>query len=363
MNAIEFAESLKEDIIQSLDEDFFSIKLSQISELAEAIEHILIEKVKNILKKYSKELFGILCEEDKCFLVSENKDVLFTINVAESLKDPGLLHIVIAPNILGEKIKLSEYTILIKGFGRIKMIILSYPDVIDIKLDIIHLILREIYESVYNWFKIKISCLVSSERVALTEELYNFTKKIITSEKLRKHLWYATVTKGYGFRLIEQDVALDLFDQISPNAEYFWQSTNRLVAEMLSTRLPKEKILMQKAIESNKILDVSIKDAPYSKEGDIYAAAMFAFYGGDSFTIHPIVTDKDTSVLALYPTDKRNELEPIINLHKKKLVEISQRSTKLINKAIDLFDKGRRSFTVGKLGEFCGGFLSGFIGT
>ena len=135
-------------------------------------------------------------------------------------------------------------------------------------------------------------------------------------------------------------------------------STNRLVAEMVSTRLPKEKLLMQKAIEANQIMDVDIKQAKYSKEGSIYSAAMSSFYGCDSFTIHPILIDSKANVVALYPSDMRSELEYVLSMHANELIKICNNSTSRIYQVQKLFE-GKKT-NVGKWGEFIGGFVKAF---
>jgi hypothetical protein len=152
---------------------------------------------------------------------------------------------------------------------------------------------------------------------------------------------------------------MNLFKEIEPNAETFNYSTNRLAAEMLSTKLPQEKLLMPIAIAENKIMDVNISEARYSKEGNIYSGAMSAFYGCDSFTIHPVSKKKQTSVVALYPTDKRKYLEPLINAHIERIEEICSSSISKVYAALKLFEN--KASNVNQWGKFIGGIFRGFI--
>jgi hypothetical protein len=358
LNLFEFVEQEKSWLVQELNKLFSHFSLSESPILAESLERFLRDRILVLLTKHSYPLMGIKCTSDNCFFTAGSGKCLISIKIAEDIRNFGSLCIVIEPHI-GANANTKEFNIAIGGYGKIKNISIIYPVPIKIKLDAINSLLKNIFETGYHWFQLKMEELSSSEKVALTQKLYNYIKNIITSDELRKHLWFATVTKGYGFRLIERDVSMALFPSIEPNASRYGHSTNRLVAEMLSTKLPGEYLLMPKAIAQNKIMDVNICDAKYSKDGHIYAGTMKAFYRNDSFTIHPVSIQRDTGIVALYPTDKRIFFEPVLQQHISKIQEICLESTSKVHSALELFKS--KSSGSSEWAKHLGAFFRGFI--
>lgn len=353
-------EKTKEDLILDLDALFGHFNLNETADLSESLEVFLVRYIEDILKEKSKDFLGLNSNIKNSYLTSENEGLLFSINIAKDIYENKIMNILVNVHLVGNKPNLKKLYINIDGYGSVQEIIFLYPEILNIDLIAINSLLKNIYEVGYNWYQIKIEELINLEKISLTKELYDYIKKIIPSKNLRKHLWFATVTEEYGFRLIEQDVAIDLFERINSHATYFDHSTNRLVAEMLSTRMPKDKILMQKAIEVDQVIDVDIKQAKYSKEGSIYSAAMAAFYGCESFTIQPIlVTTDSANIVALYPSDKRNDFEFLINEHNDRLITICKNTTSKIYQAQKLFEVKKTN--AGKWGEFFGGFVKAFM--
>lgn len=358
MDQFALIETIKDDLIQELDTLFGNFNLNETATLAESIESFITIYLGNNLRFYSFDFLSLQSNENRDYLIFEN-NILTSLNINNDIEDNYLLNIVVTCHGIKEKLKLNEIFIAIDGYGSIKTVRFLYPEIIKIDILSTNSLIKNIFEVGYNWFQLKIEELVKYEQISLVTEVYGYIKKIIPSKTLRKHLWFASVTSEYGFRLIEENVAMDLFERINEHSEYFDHSTNRLVAEMLSTRMPKSKVLMQKAIEENKIMDVDIKQAKYTQEGNIYSAAMSSFYGCDSFTIHPILIDKKANIVALYPSNKKSEFEYILSKHIEKLQIICENSTSKIYQVQKLFDAKKSN--VGKWGEFAGGFTKAFL--
>jgi len=358
---MEFVETIEEEkdiLVKELDRLFSNFSLIETPDLAEILERYLHQHLVSIVRKHSEYLLG-LTNKDSSYLCYEDMHLLFSIKIAVDLMNPGKASLLVQPHALDEHHELKEFHIRVNGYGNIDELNFIYPSFLNVKLESLNALLKNSIEIGYNWFKIKIEDLVAKDKISLTKNLYGYIRKIIPSDELRQHLWFATVTDGYGFRLIDYNVAMNLFSEIDKCSRDFGFSTNRLVGEMLSTKLPKHKILMQKAIEENRIMDVNISEARYSQDGDIYAGAMTAFYGADSFTIHPILIDRKANILALYPTNKRNHFEQIISSQNQEIKKICENSTKNIKQALSLFNEKKSN--VGKWGEFLGGFTRTFL--
>ncbi len=350
-------EQEKKSLIDELNSLFPSIRIDDIVNISEMIERILEDFLGSLLRKYSYLLLSINCVEDACFLTKGDGELLFSINIGEDINQSGVLCVYVMQRFHSSKNTNNIY-VKINGYGKINTVYFSAPKSLSVRLDFINSMIKNIYECGYNWFLVKIEKLCASGQVFLVNNLYEYIKNIIPSADLRRHVWFATVTKGFGFRLIEREVAMGLFLEMDRNSIDYGYSVNRLACEMLSTRLPQDKLLMPFAIKANEVLDVDISDAKYTREGNIYSAVMKAFYGCESFTIHPVSVHDEAGVVALYPTDKRSLLEPIIEAHKKQLKEICEKSIGKIHSAIKLFDKSE--FSVSQWGRFLGGFARGY---
>jgi hypothetical protein len=198
-----------------------------------------------------------------------------------------------------------------------------------------------ICESGYAWIRERIEELVASEEVALGARLYRYARTIFPSRKINENLWFAVVSEQWGFRLIDGTVVDRAFDLMKPQALEYGHSTTKLVAELLQTRLPREKLLMQQALTLGQCIDVSLADAQYRQEGSIYASVLSALYGSDAFTIFPIRQEGQFSILALFPTGMSLVKERLIE-HKDEMCEIASTIGCEVKQAEKLFDRDRR---------------------
>jgi hypothetical protein len=355
-------EEEKDFLIEQINNEYKNVTISNLPRVSENLELFLKGYLDFLLKKYSLRLFNLKSSEQNIFLLMENQEQLYTLKIESDILKHNTLCILLNPiGIRIAKKDINRFPIKIKSYGLIKQVVLYYPKNLEIKLDSINSLIINILETGYAWFKNKIENLVNNENISLSTNLYDYLKSFIILENIRKNLWFASITNEFGFRLIERNVALNLFEIIDNNSTVYGDSTNRFVSEMLSAKLPSEKLLMQKAIDNNEIINANISDSGYHKEGNIYSAAMSALYGTDTFTIHPILIDNNANVLLLYPTEHREFLEPIIEIHKNKLSKISKDSISIIHKTLTMFDL-KNNVSTAKIGEFIGGFTNGFLG-
>ena len=96
---------------------------------------------------------------------------------------------------------------------------------------------------------------------------------------------------------------------------------------------------MNIAAQINQCMDGDMSQAKYKKEGSIYASTMAALYGSESFTIFPIQVSEPLSVFALFPTEHRNIIRPILSQHKVYLSKIIEISLPNIKQAEKIFDR------------------------
>jgi hypothetical protein len=216
-----------------------------------------------------------------------------------------------------------EFSIDIDSYGKYAELVVMYPPRVAFGLNyvLIRHWFKTIFESGYHWF-FQIAGKTANIRLAdLSRRLYEYSKKYIADE-LRSNLWFSAIADGYGFRLIDEQVAKESFKIFKSNNPSLNYSTNRFVSELLSTYLPENIMLMRKAINGGQCIDVDLAEALYKKQGSIYALTMTALYGCESFTVYPIHKGDRLSVGSVFDSKHKSLIQPILDAHKDNLAAI-----------------------------------------
>ena len=129
---------------------------------------------------------------------------------------------------------------------------------------------------------------------------------------------------------------------IFKNTDTYGSYTNRLVTELLSTRLPSEKMLMQIAIDNKATLVGELRKAVYTAEGSIYSTTLYSLYGGESFVMWPLYID-EFSIVALYPLDVKNEIEKLVKMNLITMRQIIKNEMSQLMLAYNLFSNKNSS--------------------
>lgn len=330
MNNILNIEVTKKSVIDELNNTYSKIDLNNVSSVSELIEENIKLFVTESIKTNSQSIFGFALNDDN--LICNSSGLPFRVENSIDLKSYNRIHYRLNP-LVEERIRFSSLIISIKGYGRFKEIVFSYPTKLKKSINFIflHELIKAIYDTSYKWFYNKVINLVNKDLDNLSTNLYGHLKKYIYHDEIRENLWFASVTKGFGFRLLDSDLADSSFKIIEENAYSLNHSTNKYVAELLKTYLPEDILLMRQALKSKKCIDVSLEDAKYKKEGSIYALTLGSLYGCDSFTVYPVYVSSKLNVLALFDTKNKKYIKPILDLHKTELQEISKKEVNKIH--------------------------------
>ncbi|MDA2933465.1 hypothetical protein MYX82_03890 [Acidobacteria bacterium AH-259-D05] len=349
MRSIAVIEAEKRKLLTSLDETFGTIGLRDLSVVAEVIEIFLQMNSKEVLSRHAWDICECVHHPNSAYLVHNNREY-YEVVIGGSITSKATL--LISLNSCSPHLprKNKQRTFSIKGFGKYKKVRFFFPQHLRVNVDLAVGLVRGLYETGYGWIRNQIELLAQRENIALVDDLYNYLRRIFPAKELRKNLWFASITEGYGFRLIERHVAAESFELIDRHAGLYGYSTSRLVSELLSTRLPSEGLLMQIALNLNQCIDGDLSLAKYKKEGSIYAGTMEALYGRESFTIFPVRTGEKLSVFALFPTEDRSSIEPILVEHTAELSEMVVNASPRIERALKIFDrKEEKKFDLSKL--------------
>lgn len=289
----------------------------------------------NLTQRNATSLFNAVSTNTVSDYIVDSNGDFYYVKFVEDILERGKIIIVI--NIISnEKIPMIEVNSDLNYTGKYNTISIVVPKKLYRTSIILVDFYKCIFETTYCWFKEQILLYVSDIKNCVARKLYDYLRSIIHSNNLLENFWFAIVGQGYGFRLLDYNLTLNSFELISRNTDTYGSYTNKLVTELLSTRLPSEKMLMQIAIDNKATLVGELRKAVYTAEGSIYSTTLYSLYGGESFVMWPIYID-EFSIVALYPIDAKEELEKLIKMNLFTLRQIIKNEMSQLMLAYNLF--------------------------
>jgi hypothetical protein len=337
-------ENEKKSLLTKLSLKYAEFSLESISSIAEEIDSYLKDFTLESLKRNSKAFFSLNISSDNVFFVDESSN-FYELNFSDDLNNHDLLLIILS--VRGSKreyaIENFDFTIS-ECYGQYLSFNLTFPKKVKIKRQDTKVLITTIFETGYTWFFDKTINLAKQEEDKLGYRLYEFAKTVIHSKPLLNNLWFASITKGFGFRLLSESVVKESFKLIQPNSKKFKKSTNTLVAELLNTKLPEKQLLMINAITVKTSVDANLKNASYNNTDSLYAATLKSLYGQNQFTVHPIFESDKFCIVALFDPKNKTELVPILTRHKEALDEICKKSIEGVHVLLTKLKIGNKGF-------------------
>jgi hypothetical protein len=189
----------------------------------------------------------------------------------------------------------------------------------------------------YAWMVDSIVRMIDNDEVRVAEGLYDLCRDIFPEQILREQIWFATVGPIYGFRFITPEVLRAALKMITSQTLELPVDPIDVLAELISTRLPRELLLMDKAARVDSSMDVDIADAGYSKGASRYPFVLKSLYGSSSLTMLPMLRAANFAVLALFPA-KNDIIRDRLTAHMEEFADRSIRLASRIVEAASLFE-------------------------
>lgn len=362
-NEVEFIERVRRHVIGELADTYGRLDLPELAIAAEGVEELVKTEVLRILVDESPILFSARPASAEHCIIAEN-GVEYHVRLAEDVRDFRTLLISVTAIPERPRPKLQKIAaVRCNESGRFKLVRVYVAASCPCKTDLLQRALAVILETAYSWFRGHAERLVTQHADLVARSLYGYLRTILPSDEARENVWFASVTADWGFRLLAPDVTRSAFGIVDQHAQKYGYSTNRLVAEILTTTLPRDQLLMQQAVREKRCIDANLGEAKYRKEGSIYASALAALYGGDSFTVYPVTTDEKLSVVLLFPTTIRPEFEPLLDNHRADLERLCDEAVSPIRRTLATLRQKKQAMRLGPFGELIGGFTKSWFGS
>jgi hypothetical protein len=308
-------EGSRRRLIDRLTKEFPALSLVKLRDACETLESEVIGFLVDTAFENATELFGMRKGADGIHLL-DDRGSYYQITAARSVREPSQNIVFLRPTSLDTTAQVPrEFLISIEGFGSCRSISFLYlqQDAYRLNFELIRGWFKGIFEAAYHWFFEVAGSVTNFQLAELANNLYSYSRRYIPKNTLGANLWFSVIVNGYGFRLAEPDVARNAFRIIDTNNRSQAHSTNRYVSELLGTFLDESLMLMRRAIDDGLCVDVDMGGTEYRKEGSIYALTLTALYGHESFSIYPVFKGNPLSVGAVFPTEVRRNIEPILD--------------------------------------------------
>lgn len=331
----DFMMMCKNDLIMHLNSKFEYIDtLNKISNMSEQLENEVEKFIEKMILMRTKRFFLNFSSNDQ-FMVDDNGN-RYNLQIIHFFEQKDVLQIRLCREV--DVCERGVYTrnVDISGNGIRKKVIFVLSKKLQLNNCELQDMVKMLYETAYNWFAIKIEEYVSKETVSVAHTVYNFIRSIFCNDEIYKVFWIAVVGKGYGFRLVNLEQVRELFSTFVHSANGY-HSTNDYVGNLISTRLPYDKLLMKEALDYNEKINGNITNAKYTKEGNVYSKTMSALYKGNAFSVYPIVNG-EIGIVGLYPVEYKEIIENHLDARKVEITDIIKRELSKIDLAYKLFD-------------------------
>ena len=341
MSGFSIEDALKLEVRNSLVKLLPIKTIEDMRLLCNNVEKEVLSLCTNLTQRNATTLFKSVSTNNISDYIVDSNGAFYFIKFVEDFLEKGKIIIVISV-VANEKVPMIEVNADLNSTGKYNKISIVVPKRLFRTSIILVDFYKCIFETTYCWFKEQILLYVSDIKNCVARKLYDFLRSIIQTKDLLENFWFAIVGQGYGFRLLDYNLTLNSFELISKNTDTYGSYTNRLVTELLSTRLPSEKMLMQIAIDNKATLVGELRKAVYTAEGSIYSTTLYSLYGGESFVMWPLYID-EFSIVALYPLDVKNEIEKLVKMNLITMRQIIKNEMSQLMLAYNLFSNKNSS--------------------
>lgn len=325
----------KNDLIMHLNSKFEYIDtLNKISNMSEQLEDEVEKFIEKIILMRVKKFFLNFSSNDQ-FMIDDNGN-RYNLQIINFFEQKDVLQIRLCREVDVCEGGIYTRSIDISGNGIRKKVIFVLSRELQLNNCELQDMVKMLYETAYNWFAIKIEEYVSKKTVSVAHRVYSFIRSVFCNDEIYKVFWIAIVGKGYGFRLVNLEQVKELFSIFVHSANGY-HSTNDYVSNLISTRLPYDKLLMKEALDYNEKINANITNAKYTKEGNVYSKTMNALYKGNAFSIYPIING-EIGIVGLYPVEYKEIIENHLDARKVEITEVIKRELSQIDLAYKLFD-------------------------
>ena len=353
---------MQSDLIKELDKVFGKVAISDIGMVAEAVENRILLNIEELLTQYT----GLFIHHSKVsthhlLRTITTKNTRLRIRINESFEYPDELIVgYLELDFSGKnKNKIKRHPLKIEGLGKYNKVTIVYPRKLNIDVELISKVIQMTFQTCYSWLFQKTK-EASRESSIMASTLYSHLKVILAHKKsLYSKIWLVGVANDNLVLLLDEENVIAAAKEIKKANLFPEKSPFSLVSSFLSLSIPFEKAFANKAFKAKKCISGKISDGKYFDEMTFMAISQISVFTNE-VSVFPLNTDNPKEMLfASFPTSIKNEIEPVLEIHKDKLTHDYKKFASRIRKLFGTLEK--QNLNSGDLGNFFGSAIGGFI--
>lgn len=351
-------EALKDDLIAKLDSQLNLKTVPDVIRAAEYIEDYLLKYVRSALAKYSASIVSGSRYNPNTSEI-EISGRIYEVRIREGILDSSLVEVALiqrqptAPELTG-----GFKGFQIPGHGRYQHANIWLPDEIEFNREWFSTITHAVFQTGYLWLEERMRAISSNPEISFAMNLYSYLRTVIGNDELLGRIWLMCCAEGKGFFLLQPYTAFGALTTVGPSAPATGYSAMRLVTEFLGTDIQDEKLFSTIAAREGVSKDFDLKEAKFKDDLPLVLRAEISIFEAESIHIYPITKSASEYLVAVIPTRLRENILPVLELHKDELARRFWESHDHLSKMYKLIRDREASFDASSLGVFPSDFLA-----
>lgn len=359
-------ETEKLALLKALESLFGSITLESIAELVEGVDFVLLQHLGESLVRQASYLFNSdrISEETQSFQIG---NIRIEVEIACNIQQEGCLLVCLVPRALDLKrsdISLRKaLEVEINVPGRYSVVDYELPIMCSIRdKDLLTTLTKDVFIVGYNWMNEKTMKCIRKANDDKNQSLYEYMRTVVTDRRILSGFVFSALMDDKDFVILDE---FAFFTGISRAANDAWKlgrSPADLAVQAMTEVVPLADSVIADTINSGGTLDFDLTAGKYYQNDNSFTESMRAVWG-TSVSCFPIMREGRMLVIALFPTEFRSELAPILTVHRASLEEIAKQKIALMKKLLKILLQVRPSSWAETLGQFGGAFAASYIKT
>jgi hypothetical protein len=357
-------ETEKLALLQRLESFFGSTTIESIANLVDGIDYILLEHLGQSLARHAGQIFN--ADRNNVETLSFHVgNIRIQLEIAPNVQQEGCLLVCLIPrdlNLERSQIKLKKaLEIKINGFGRYSSVIYDLPSLCSIAdRDFLVTLTRDVFIVGHNWMNEKTMKCIREATDDANQSLYEYMRTVVTDRRILDGFVFSALLDERDFVVLDEAAIHTAISLAANSAWKLGRSPADIAVQAMTQVVPSADSVIADAVNSRKILDFDLTEGKYYQEDDSFSESMRAVWG-PSVSCFPIMGEGKMLLIALFPTEFKTQLEPILIVHRPQLEQIAKEKIGHMKKVLQTLMQVRPSNWAEAIGEFTGAFAASYI--
>jgi hypothetical protein len=357
-------ETEKLALLKSLELSFGSITIESIANLVEGIDFILLDHLGRCLVRHAEHLFDAhrIDEDKQCFHVG---GIRLELEIVPNVQKECCLLVCLIPRDLGlehSQTKLRKAVeIKIDEPGRFSSVVYDVPKLCSISnKDLLTTLTRDVFVVGHNWMIEKTMKCIREASDDANRSLYEYMRTVVTDRRLMNGFVFSALLDERDFVVLDEAATRTAISLAAGSAWKLGRSPADLAVQAMTQVIPGVDSVIVDAVQSDKTMDFDLMKDKYYQSDNSFTESMRAVWG-PSVSCFPLMKEGRMLLIALFPTEFKSHLEPILIVHRQRLVEIAKEKIGRMKRTLQTLMQVRQSNWAETIGEFSGAFAASYF--